>query len=56
VKSIKNALIIGAALRAFKTLGIVQHIVDQGWCADGCDRCGLESLSQPSNPEKGRWR
>ena len=29
----------GAALRAFRTLGIVQQIVDQGWCSDGCDIC-----------------
>jgi 2-polyprenyl-6-methoxyphenol hydroxylase-like FAD-dependent oxidoreductase len=29
----------GAALRAFKTLGIVQQILDQGWCSDGCDIC-----------------
>jgi|ERR1700722_8871169 len=29
----------GAALRAFKTLGVVRQIVDQGWCSDGCDIC-----------------
>jgi 2-polyprenyl-6-methoxyphenol hydroxylase-like FAD-dependent oxidoreductase len=27
----------GAALRAFKDLGVVQQVVDQGWCSDGCD-------------------
>jgi naringenin degradation protein FdeE len=29
----------GAALRAFKTLGVLGQIVDQGWCSDGCDIC-----------------
>ncbi len=29
----------GAALRAFNTLGVVQQILDQGWCSDGCDIC-----------------
>jgi 2-polyprenyl-6-methoxyphenol hydroxylase-like FAD-dependent oxidoreductase len=31
--------ISGAALRAFKTLGIIQQIADQGWLSDGCDIC-----------------
>ena len=25
----------GAALRAFKALGIIQQVLDQGWCSDG---------------------
>jgi 2-polyprenyl-6-methoxyphenol hydroxylase-like FAD-dependent oxidoreductase len=29
----------GAALRAFKTLGVIRQIVEQGWCSDGCDIC-----------------
>lgn len=29
--------ISGPTLRAFKTVGVVQQIMDQGWCADGCD-------------------
>jgi hypothetical protein len=46
MKIIRNALIIGggitisgAALRAFKTLGVILEIVAQGWCSDGCDIC-----------------
>jgi 2-polyprenyl-6-methoxyphenol hydroxylase-like FAD-dependent oxidoreductase len=30
----------GAALRAFKALGIIQQVLDQGWCSDGADICG----------------
>lgn len=29
----------GAALRAFKTLGVIEQIVAEGWCSDGCDIC-----------------
>jgi len=29
--------ISGPTLRAFKTIGVVQQIMEQGWCADGCD-------------------
>jgi 2-polyprenyl-6-methoxyphenol hydroxylase-like FAD-dependent oxidoreductase len=30
----------GAALRAFKALGVIDEIMRQGWCSDGCDLCG----------------
>ncbi|HEX3847243.1 MAG TPA: FAD-dependent oxidoreductase [Steroidobacteraceae bacterium] len=29
----------GAALRAFKTLGVVEEVVALGWMSDGCDIC-----------------
>jgi 2-polyprenyl-6-methoxyphenol hydroxylase-like FAD-dependent oxidoreductase len=32
----------GAALRAFKALGIVQQIAELGWCSDGCDICAAD--------------
>jgi 2-polyprenyl-6-methoxyphenol hydroxylase-like FAD-dependent oxidoreductase len=34
----------GAALRAFKTLGVVQQIVKLGACSDGCDICAPNGM------------
>jgi 2-polyprenyl-6-methoxyphenol hydroxylase-like FAD-dependent oxidoreductase len=34
----------GAAMRAFKTLGVVQQIVEQGACSDGCDICAPNGM------------
>jgi 2-polyprenyl-6-methoxyphenol hydroxylase-like FAD-dependent oxidoreductase len=31
--------ISGPALRAFKTVGVLPEILEQGWCSDGCDVC-----------------
>jgi len=31
--------ISGPALRAFKTVGVLPDILEQGWCSDGCDLC-----------------
>lgn len=44
--------ISGPALRAFKTIGVVKEIMEQGWCADGVDVCLANGtrIAQLTNP------
>ena len=40
----------GAALRAFKTLGVLPEIAAQGWCSDGCDLCAPDGTVMATLP------
>lgn len=42
----------GPTLRAFKTIGVVKAIMEQGWCADGVDMCLANGvrIAQLTNP------
>jgi 2-polyprenyl-6-methoxyphenol hydroxylase-like FAD-dependent oxidoreductase len=47
--------ISGPTLRAFKTIGVVEAILEQGWCADGLDICLANGVrvAQLTSPRVG---
>jgi 2-polyprenyl-6-methoxyphenol hydroxylase-like FAD-dependent oxidoreductase len=40
----------GAALRAFKTVGVLPEVAAQGWCSDGCDLCAPDGTVMATLP------